>query len=70
MVALECTDGFGVAQGPPPVPLDGVGLPQHFQLLGDVLVVILLLAVRGLSTNPLAGSCRGLCGTAATGKPQ
>lgn len=55
MVALECVDGFGVAQSPPLVPLDRIGFCQHFQLLCDALVVILLLAVRGMSTNPLAG---------------
>lgn len=66
MVALECIDGFGVAQSSPLVPLDSVGLCQYFQLLCDALVVIFLLAVGGLGTNPLAARL-GHCGRAATG---
>lgn len=66
MVALECIDGFGVAQSSPFVPLDRIGLCQHFQLLCDALVVILLLAVGGMGTHPLAGRlCH--CGRAVTG---
>lgn len=55
VVALERIDGFGVAQSSPLVPLDRVSLCQHFQLLCDALVVIFLLGVGRLGTNPLAG---------------
>lgn len=55
VVALECIDCFGVAQSSPLVPLDRVSLCQHFQLLCDGLVVIFLLGVGRLGTNPLAG---------------
>lgn len=66
MVAFECIDGFNVAQRSPLVPLDRIGFCQHFQLLCDALVVILLLAVGGLCTNPLADRL-GHCGRAAAG---
>ena len=66
MVAFECIDGFSVAQSSPLVPLDRIGFRQHFQLLFDALVVILLLAVGRLCTNPLAGRL-GHCGRAVAG---
>lgn len=58
VVALQGVDGFGVAQGTPPVPLVGVGLGQKFQLVRQVLVVIVPLGYGRLGTHPLPRQAR------------